>query len=306
MKSKNIFQYVSSIIEIELLNRVIHRALNSANIILDLEDSIQNVTDNSKNSELKEQARKNLSQLSNTFYNSKVGIRINQINSIEYRKDIELLKELKQIKWNFIVLPKVESYVEIQQFIKDIATIEFNEIILCIESENGMNNLHSILRKIKHKKITRIQFGHFDYFLDKGVFPIPEQTSPVFWETCELLIQEVERLGYTYLHTPMNELNSEALANGIVKRLKLICKNEFGFATVSSSQNKLLLNFENSEAHSLSIGTNSTINKVDFAQEIIKKFSNSNTNFSFEHKNTHRIFIPPQEYYGAIKFLSKI
>ena len=240
MKSKNIYQYVSSIIEIESLNRLIHRASKSANIILDLEDSIQDVFDRKNTSILKKQARNNLGLLSSVFSDLKVGIRINQINSSEYYKDIIFLTELKHVKWSHIILPKIESYNEIQQFLNDISSIKYQEIIICIESDKGLSNLHVILEKINYKKISKIQFGHFDYFLDKGIFPIPEQTSPVFWETCELLIEQVEYFGFTYLHTPLNVLNSEYLTNSIVNRLKKICKNEFGFATVSMTQNYLL------------------------------------------------------------------
>lgn len=305
MNNAIIFQYVSSIIECQSLNRLIRRASKSANIILDFEDSIQDVLEEKKTSLLKKQARNNLRLLLNVHSDLEVGVRINHLNSSEYKNDIILLSELKHVKWSYIVLPKIESYYEIKQILVDLLSIRYQEIIICIESDTGLNNLHSTLKNINSKNISKIQFGHFDYFFDRGIFPIPEQTSPVFWETCESLIKQVEELGFTYLHTPINVLNSKSLTNSIVNKLKKTCENEFGFATVSMIQNELLLYYKESEAKPLLMKSNN-INKTIYANEIINCFSKNKSNFSFQHKNQDRIFIPPQEYYAAKLFLSNI
>ncbi len=303
MNKKNIFQYVSSIIKHNLLIRLISRASKTANIILDLEDSIQDVTKENNTKILKEQARENLKLLITNNPNLKVGIRINNINSSEYNKDLELISKFKNIEWSYIVLPKIESYSEIQQIIKDLSSINYKEIIICIESEQAVNNLEGILKNINRNKISKIQFGHFDFFLDRGTFPIPEQLSEVFWEICKPLIHQVEKEGFTYLHSPISALNSKLLTNTVVHKLNTICDYGFGFATLSINQNTLLTNYDESFLLTLPI-TNTDINKVKYANDIIESFTNNNSSFSFIHKDKNQVFIPPQQYYSAIKFLN--
>ena len=235
-----IFQYISALTNETILKRFIRRlSINKKiNIILDLEDSIQDIKNKTNNIILKSEARNNLKNLLKDKIDINIGIRINQINTEEFRKDIEFLEENSFFKWKYIVLPKIEDLVDIQENIKSLKKIQYNEIIICIESQKGFNNLKKIL-SANLKGISKVQFGHFDFFYDSGIFPIPNQDNIIFWEYCNKIISEVEIHGYTYLHSPINKLEPNFVLS-VLNYLSNICKNEFGFATISMLQSEIL------------------------------------------------------------------
>ncbi len=299
-----IFQYISALISKPILERFINRLSinNKINIILDLEDSIQDVRNKKNNIVLKSEARNNLKNLLQDKVDINIGIRINQINTDEFRKDIEFLEENVFFKWEYIVLPKVEKLNDIQEYLKYLKKIQYNELIICIESEKGFNNLKKIL-STNLKGISKIQFGHFDFFLDKGIFPIPNQDNFIFWEYCNKIISETEMYGYTYLHSPINKLESNFVLS-ILNYLSNICKNEFGFATVSIGQSKILYENTIEETKPLRIKKEHR-DKKPYAIQIINYFETSKKKgFSFMYNSKGKSFIPPQEYFSAIKYLS--
>jgi hypothetical protein len=264
------------------------------------------VKSKNKTSLLKKQARKNLRSLLNIDFDLDIGIRINPINSIEFQMDIELLEELSSINWKYIVLPKIESHIELQECLSKLKVVDFQEIIICIESEKGVEQLNSILVNNRSKLLSKIQFGHFDYFLSTNTFPIPNQTELLFWKICENIIKTVESNGYEYIHTPLSILNSKNLIHSILGKLKDTCKYEFGFATISLYQSIFLFNYKKDQHERLIIVAREKEDVTAHAENIKYLFTKSKKNkFSFHHKNQKGKFIPPQEYIAAINFLAK-
>lgn len=295
----NTFQYISALTEPRILQKLLYKASKFANIVIDLEDSIMDPDCENKTRLLKKKARNNLRQLFVNKPNIEVGIRI---NSTETDKDIALLEELCNIQWKYIVLPKIESFDQIMGYMASLKPIHFHEIIICIESTKGLKNLASILKNNNSKQLSKVQFGHFDYFLDAGVFPIPSQSEPLFWQVCKNIISLVESHAYTYLHSPTSSLNSQSYMNSIVGKLKEICTNQFGLATVTLNQSMQLHNFKDNKDESLRIATNSIEDKTVYAEKISAIYSKSRkNNLSFHYKNG--VFISPQEYFAAKKYL---
>ncbi len=300
-----IFQYISALTNKPILKRLINRLSvnNKINIILDLEDSIQDVRNETNNIVLKSEARNNLKNLLQDKIDINIGIRINQINTYDFRKDIEFLEENIFFKWEYIVLPKVENLIDIQEYLKYLKKIQYNELIICIESQKGFINLKEIL-SINLKSISKIQFGHFDFFLDKGIFPIPNQDNFIFWEYCNKIISETEMYGYTYLHSPVSKLESNFVLS-VSNYLSSKCKNKFGIATVSINQSKILYKTNIEDAKPLKIKKEHNRDKRLYALQIIKYFETSKKkSFGFMCNLKDKCFIPPQEYFSAIKYLS--
>lgn len=305
MKVKT-FQYISALIEYQSLQRLINRTNKYANVIIDLEDSIMDVNSKNETSLHKHKARKNLRRLLDIGFDLEIGIRINSINSIEFEKDIELLEELNIIDWRYIVLPKIESHIELQQYLSKLEVIGFQEIVICIESEKGVEQLNSILRNNRSKLLSKVQFGHFDYFLSTNTFPIPNQTEPLFWKTCQNIIEIAESNGYMYLHSPLSSLNSRKLMHRVLGKLKDTCKHEFGFASVSLDQSICLFYYKKNQYEPLIVATRENKDITAYAEKIKYLFTQSKNNrFSFHHKNQNGKFIPPQEYIAATNFLTK-
>lgn len=299
------FQYISALIENHSLHRLINRANKYSNIIIDLEDSIIDINDRTKTRLLRSKARQNLRNLFNDDFDIEIGIRINSIDSIEFDLDIALLEELSCINWKYIVLPKIETHIELQQYLYRLEGIDFQELIICIESEKGVEQLNSILKNNRSKLISKVQFGHFDYFLNLNTFPIPNQTEPLFWKTCKNIIQIVESNGYNYLHSPVNILNSKKIINSVLGELKNTCKHKFGFATVSLNQSICLFNNKEGLHEPLVIVRRPNENLTTYAKTIKHLYQDKKKKeFSFNHKNENGQFIPPQEYISAINFLT--
>ena len=299
-----IFQYISALTNKPTLKRFIGRlSINhKINIILDLEDSIQDIRNKANNSFLKSEARTNLRNLLQDKIDFNIGIRINQLTTDEFKKDIVFLEENIFFKWKYIVLPKVDDLIDIQEYLEVLKKIKYNEIIICIESQKGLNNLKRIL-SADLKGVSKIQFGHFDFFLDKGIFPIPNQDNFIFWEYCSKIISEIEVNGYTYLHSPINKLESNFVLS-VLNYLSNRCKNEFGFATVSVAQSEILYKNIIEEVKPLKIIKEQRSKRL-YAVQIVRYFETSKKkNISFMSNSKNKRFIPPQEYFSAIKYLS--
>jgi len=299
------YQYISAVIEPPILLRYTNDIIKHANIILDLEDAVWDVNDKENTKNLKKIARKNLHTLFTQSPKLKTGLRINSIHSEEFIKDIELLKNLEDVNWDTLVFPKIESTKDLTVYFDALKGINFQEVIICIESTRGVKNLTKILETNSFSKMSKVQFGHFDYFLDAGIFPIPSQNEIAFWDVCKSLIETIESQGYSYSHTPLKSLCDQRLMHSVIGKLNILCSKSFGLATINKDQSLQILNYNESEYEPLSI-SKSNYNKTNYANAIIRQFTEvKNKKFSFYHDTQNNRFIPPQEYLGAKIFISK-
>lgn len=298
------YQYISAFIEPVVLLRYMNSTIMHSNIVLDLEDSVWDINDEENTKNIKKIARKNLTSLFTKSPELKIGLRINSIHSEEFINDLEFLNNLRDIKWDVLVFPKIESTNDLILYFEALKEINFREAIICIESTNGIKNLIKILEENTFNKMSKVQFGHFDYFLDANIFPIPNQTEIAFWEVCEKLIETVESQGYSYLHTPLKSLKNQNLMHSVIGKLQFLCSNNFGLATITKEQSIQLFNYSEGEYRPLSI-IKSNYDKTAYAKDIIYQFTRiKNKSFSFYNNSQKGRFIPPQEYLGAINFLS--
>lgn len=141
--------------------KVIEKALNSKCdvVIIDLEDSVAE--------DEKGTARGILQNfISKSSHNKKVIVRINDLNSAYWQKDLETCFS---IKVDGIMLPKAESGKDIEkigELISQYAGKEGFELIPLIESAKGVQFAYEIASA--HSSVSKLAFGSVDYSLDIG------------------------------------------------------------------------------------------------------------------------------------------
>jgi len=300
----HIYQYISSIVSNKALLRLASKTAESAKIIIDLEDSVYDPNSCKRTKYLKDIGRTNLYKLFIDNPYLKFGVRINSINSNDFNLDILLLNKLKSVEWDFIILPKVDSYDLLERYIVALEKIIYKEIIIIIESKKGVKNISSILTGNISNKISKVHFGHYDYFLDSTTFPIPNQTNTEFWKISEQLISIVESNGYLYIHSPINKLNDPSLISEIYYKLGKICTSNFGMTSISYGQTMQMQNIHSSSYNEL-ILKDPKFNKKTYAENLILQFDKyRNRKFSFSRDYEDGIFITPHDYHAARNFLS--
>ncbi len=297
-----VFQYISSLLNPVSLNKMLgQKYVKDTRIILDLEDAVMDTLVPSNTSSKKEIARDNLRQLTFDNKNIFIGIRINHIDTEEFQKDIQLLHCLKNISLKYIVLPKITNYSELKNTIELVKIIQFEEIICCIESENGIRNLHEILESYNYRYKLKIQFGHYDYFLDQQLFPIPNYESKIFWNVSKRIIEICNKYKYTFLQSPCNRLQETSYFEVAFEKLNYLCDEESGFATISFSQSKTLKNIINGNRNnSVKYILNPAIN-YDIISIINNYKKNQKGSFYLDISNDK--FFAPHDYIAA-KYLN--
>ena len=135
-------------------------------ILLDLEDSIQDVIDPDATIYLKEQARIDLLKICSSLPNQQFDIRINKANTTARADDELLLRGISNISSIFI--PKVESAAELEEFSERFD--HRYKLNIIIETLNGINKLEEILNSKVAHKIEYVFFGNYDYHLICQIF----------------------------------------------------------------------------------------------------------------------------------------
>lgn len=171
---------------------------DTTNIILDLEDAVNDPTNAEHAAELKNQARKLVSEF--LTHNETTGffMRVNKFGSDQWQIDQELLAQFPneaKAKLEGIILPKVTGPEEIEAAKQWLESNEFkSSIIPLIETKEGMERLAEIA---KLEGIDSLMFGHHDYFYDMGDYPIPQSalTSEKYREKLRYMIQTLNGNG---------------------------------------------------------------------------------------------------------------
>ena len=118
MKSLNLFLYIC-LVRYKAINLILKKFKKfNISIILDMEDSAQDLFDTKNNANLKRISREGLNYLSynNILEHNPTYVRINSQNTSFYEKDIETISEIlkKKSSINGIFLPKVETYSQVK------------------------------------------------------------------------------------------------------------------------------------------------------------------------------------------------
>jgi len=255
--------------------------INDSGAILcfDFEDCIVNPLDFSKTSYLKDIARKNFSTLYTLIKKStkefKIGIRINNVNSIEFEKD---LQSIRNMNFEIILLPKVETDIEILYAKSKLNEFEINykQLIPLIESKQSLVNLSEILSE--KLNITKIAFGHCDYNFDINAYPFFHQDSWEFWKWISEFSRKLENKAIQLINSPFlnaeNEIFFCAMLDYLKSKKHLFC-GQFTLTTRQSTLCKHRILTEISISEFLENKNLVSTNK-GFALELINTFEANN------------------------------
>jgi citrate lyase beta subunit len=204
-------------------------------IVLDLEDSIQHVTQPDLNDKLKQQARYDLKKILSLVPPSKnYRVRVNGFSSAHFEEDVQAIQSVGD-QITGIVLPKVESHQALDDAIK-ILKPYVKQFSIIIESTKGLQSVAKILGQPFRPEIHFVIFGNYDYQLDKGIYPIKDQNDYWYWNTIGPLITQVESLGYHFANSPYTNLRDLKTLINSVTELEKRCLNKFGLISLHRTQ----------------------------------------------------------------------
>ena len=187
----NIFQYLSLVRYKGLLSILKKYKGQNVSIILDLEDSAQDLFSKKRTEELKSTCRKGIIYLAEKDLKLKndIFIRINSIKSKDHMKDLLVVRQAikKGFKVTGIFLPKVSKFSEVNNVYKSFK--KKIKMVPIIETGPGVKNLSKILSQDKRRIISHIHYGHFDYCLDQNLWPFPEPYHLEFWNIVKPIIK---------------------------------------------------------------------------------------------------------------------
>ena len=305
MKKFQIFQYIS-LIRYKALNSISENfRKKNISLILDFEDSAQDLFSKKNTLKLKKLCRQGLIYLANNgFLNkNKIYLRINSPKSFFYKSDIKVInKVINKFDLKGIFFPKIENYSQIIKLNNDLK-IKKN-IIPIIETKNGLRNLDKILLQDKKKIIKQVHYGHFDYCLNNLLWPFPEPYHQEYWDIIKKIIITLKKYNREYIHTPYPLIHNSDLYWSSLNYIS----NEFGLkkinTTLVSYDEKFYTFPKNIKKLRIKKQTDNYNYKLSFSRKIIKEYIENKSpkkSFSLSKKR----FIAPHQYLMAKKYFDK-
>lgn len=275
--------------------------------VLDIEDSVQDTLHPELTPSLKQEARDSLVAFlkeGRLNLTKPIGLRINAISTDEFERDIAMLSQARtMLNLHSIWLPMVDSgevLVDVDRVLRK-AGVDFQQLIPIVETVAGRDNLEDICSARFDINLNYIHYGHYDFSLDAGHWPLIQQDDEVFWANLEPMISMVESSGLTYIHTPFGDLGDDDLFNSVSGYLEKVCSKPFGRTALNLHQSQLISGFTEAD-HCWRRLSFSDVEKMSFAKKIIEIFENnqvSKRSFSaYDQK-----FITPHEYKLAQKYI---
>ncbi len=313
METEWIYQYISLNQDPEKIIRIIDKVSRHSILpVLDVEDSLQIPLNDKRTLELKLRARNCLKDVINILNLNKkdysLCLRVNAVESPEFIKDLKVLNKLNnKVVWDSLFIPKVHSGFVLNSYLDNLYGINFNEIVVMIESQDGMNNLNEIMKVAKANHVTKIHFGHWDYFYDIEEFPVPLHVSERFWKIASDIINRIESNNLHYIHTPFSDIMNHPVFISIIALLEKKTNLKLGVTTLSFIQGLVIRNSNGNNKKLIPIPINyNEAQKNEEAIKIINLFNRSDDiEFSFHIDKKDYKFYAPHEYLNALNYLSK-
>ena len=205
----NLYLYIC-LIRYRAINLILKKFKKyNISIILDMEDSAQDLFDKDNNESLKKISREGLKYLinNNILEGTDTFIRINSQKTKFYNLDIDTIREVLKKKNSIkgIFLPKVENYKQVIDCYDQILSSKINQvsIVPMIETKLGLENLNDILLADEKNKIIKyVHYGHYDFCLENNFWPFPEPYHFEYWDIIEKISRCIIKNNRQYIHTP--------------------------------------------------------------------------------------------------------
>ncbi|MDC0377906.1 aldolase/citrate lyase family protein [Flavobacteriaceae bacterium] len=275
--------------------------LNDRNVILDLEDSAQDIFNDETNLVLKKNAREGLKEISKfkiPTNNSKLYVRINSSETSFYKHDLDVIKEC--LKNGFpitgLFLPMVNNYDQIENVSKIFG--DKLEIVPMIETVEGMNNLEKILTNDSKNIIKRVHYGNFDYSYSAKFWPFLDPNHDKYWNVINYIVKILKKHNKSFVGSPFPfPYKEEMFWQCAFKTEEISDLDEIWHCCVNSS---LALSERPKTCSELTIIKYqfSNDNKIVIANNIIKDFLEGRSNKRSFGVSDHR-FIAPHQYLAA-------
>ena len=212
-------------------------------VVLDLEDALWDVTDERRTTDLKAEGREHLLGLvrdhADLFARGQFGVRLNRWSSPDAALDLDALARARRlVELDSIVLTKVESEADLIDWATSLRDhgIVYRALVPIVETRAGIANLEAIAEGARRLGIAWLVYGHYDFSLDSGWWPVPDHDQAAFWRHVGPLIERIERQGLCYVHPPFFQLHDMDRFEGILSRLDATCGREFGVITLGRGQ----------------------------------------------------------------------
>ena len=300
----DLFQYIS-LTRFKIIPYILRKNDNKgSSIILDMEDSAKDLFSLSNTNKLKNFCRLGLISLGKTSIvhsNIKIFIRINHFRSSDFKKDIVAVKAFsKKNKISGIFLPKVCNFDVINSTFKLLNSKI--KIVPIIETVSGIKNLRKIIEKITKKNmIYGIHYGHWDYCLDKKVWPFPEPIHQEYWSNIKNIIDIIKDYNMKFINTPFPYINNDKIFWSSYEILKKLYKTNKIFMCVVSQNKNFFKKPKKINLLRLKKISNDKKYLTSFSKKIINEYLDSRSNkksFSLSSKR----FIPPHQFIAAKKY----
>ena len=218
--------------------RLIKSALSTnCKILLDIEDSIQDIEHMAYTPQLKAQARMDLMEIFHSLPGHKFSLRVNSTMGSEFRYDKEILHTAGHMIES-VFLPKVESKMQLEMFCHEYG--DKFRLNLIVESQAGIDNLESILTSEFVHNVDHVFFGNYDYHLDRKIYPVREQNSLQYWNVVAPLITMIEEYNVSFGNSPYANIGDTDCLAYSLDQLRRLCKRPFTMVSLHKVQTRYI------------------------------------------------------------------
>jgi len=309
------YQFVS-VQEPRLTVRMARATSADAVVILDLEDSLWDVTDESRTAGLKAAGRDHLLTIAADnaalFGQQRIGVRVNRMGTAEAGLDLEALAAASRyVAFETVIATKVETQHDLARWREALGVhrVAYRELVPIVETVSGLANLRPLLAAAERMGIRNVVYGHYDFALDAGWWPFPEHDEARFWEHVEPLIRRFDEARMGWVHPPFFHLYDDERFGSILGRLAAVCRRDFGVITLGRRQTTLVSAFDAATAERPGPAGKGRSGRdpASLARDVVETFlANKRPTTSFAVDGRSGAFISPHVYLAARAFLERL
>jgi len=283
-------------------------------VVLDLEDSLWDVIDESRTPGLKRAGRAHLrtmaEQHTDLWSDQRIGVRVNRLASADRDEDLHCLADVSErVEFDCIVPTKVESAADLERWIDLLRdnNVAYRALIPIVETVRGITSLSEIATAARRLGVEWIVYGYYDHMLDARTWPFHDHADEAFWRLVEPIIEAIEGAGVRYVHPPYFRLNDLAAFQDLLGRLAATCRTEFGVISLGTRQTMAAAGHDGRgepRATKAVHGLPDDTTPRDRARRVVDAFAvKRRTSLSFAIEPRTGEFISPHLYLAARRFL---